>query len=95
MSVPLTTNPNFLNAQEPTLNLQAAMKNLHSNAVFYFLIPNTLDTLLIPSAPLEITSLVATWKSIEESQEVSALVSGKSFVTIPRFLIYLNEFFYT
>ena len=72
------------------MNLQAAMKNLHSNAVFYFLIPNTLDTLLIPSAPLEITSLVATWKSIEESQEVSALVSGMSFDTKARLNVCLT-----
>ncbi len=79
VSIPLATNPNFLNPQEQTLNLQAAMKNLHSNAVFYFLIPNTLDTVLLPSAPMEITSLVTAWKAIEDSLEVSQIVNGECF----------------
>ncbi len=77
MSVPLGTNPTFLNSQESTLNLQAAMKNMQTNAVFYFLIPNTFENLLLPAAPLDISALVATWKSIDESQEVSTLVNGE------------------
>ena len=76
VSIPLTYNPSFVNPQEATLNIQAAMKNLHTNAVFYFLIPNTFDNIIVPLAAMDINSLVAVWKSINDSLEVSALANG-------------------
>lgn len=76
-SVPLTTNPNSANIADTTLNLQAAIKNMHTNAVFYFLIPNTFDALLVSSSPPDITAFVASWKSIEDSLEVSMLINGE------------------
>lgn len=78
-SIPLTMNPSFLNPQEATLNIQAAMKNLQTNSVFYFLIPNTLETLLVPSAPLDFNSFASSWKGLDNSLEVSVILKGKIF----------------
>lgn len=75
-SIPLIINPSFHNPQDATLNLQAAMKNLQTNAVFYFLIPNVLQNLFVPSHPLDIANLVNTWKGYDDSLEVSVLANG-------------------
>ena len=90
-SVPLITNPNFYNPQDATLNLQAAMKNLQTNAVFYFLIPNNLQNLFVPSQPLDITNLVNTWKGYDDSLEVSVLANGM-FSLIIDFLLLIYVF---
>jgi hypothetical protein len=75
--LPLSVNPQFVNAQETSLSLQAAIKNLATNSVFYFAIPISLECLFAGGAGMELNSFVAAWKGIEESLEVSAVVNGK------------------
>ncbi len=76
-SVPLGINPSFLNPQDTNLQLQVAMKNIQANNVFYFVVPLNLATLLVPTPPLEINNLVATWKSLDDSLGVSMILNGK------------------
>ena len=67
------------------------MKNLQTNAVFYFLIPNNLQNLFVPSQPLDITNLVNTWKGYDDSLEVSVLANGM-FSLIIDFLLLIYVF---
>jgi hypothetical protein len=78
--LPLTVNPSQLNPTDTSLNLQAAIKNLATNAVFYFIVPIELEAIVVPSSPIDIQSFVNTWKSYDDSLEVSGLVNGKSII---------------
>jgi hypothetical protein len=75
--VPLIANPQFVNPQESTLSIQAAIKNLATNSVFYFTIPVALECLFAPGSSMDLNSFVAAWKGVDESQEASAVVNGK------------------
>lgn len=79
-SLPLMVNPAQVNPADSSLNLQVAMKNLSSNAVFYFGIPYTIDILFVEASIPDVQSYVQLWKGFDESLEVSALVNGKSCV---------------
>ncbi len=57
--------------------IQAAIKNLASNNVFYFNIPVSLEVVFAAGAAMEVGALAAAWKGIEESLEVSTLVNGE------------------
>lgn len=67
----------MVNPTEPSLLIQAAIKNMNTNAVFYFTIPVSLEAIMVPSAGMDVQALVAAWKSIDDSLEVSAVVNGK------------------
>jgi hypothetical protein len=56
--------------------IQAAIKNLATNAVFYFAIPVSMEAVFTAGGAMDVNSLAAAWKSIEESNEVSAVVNG-------------------
>ena len=75
-SLPLTVNPAQVNPADSSLNLQVAMKNLSTNAVFYFGIPYTIDILFVPAPIPDVQSYVQLWKGFDESLEVSVLVNG-------------------
>ncbi len=76
-SLALTHSPQMLNAQDVSLNVQAAVKNLASNTVFYFVIPISFDALLaLPSPPMDVQRLVAAWKSMDETSEAAVVVNG-------------------
>ena len=68
------------NPQDTSGAVQAAIKNLASSTVFYFVIPVNLEACLGSAPTMEVQALAAAWKGIEESQEVSALVNGKSAI---------------
>ncbi len=68
----------MVNAQDATLNVQAAIKNLASNTVFYFVIPVALDCLYVAAeAPMEVAKLVRDWKGMDESSEAAVVVNGQ------------------
>lgn len=75
MVVPLQTGPQY-QGPDFNLSLQAAIKNMTTNAVFYFTIPVSLEALFVPGAGMEVTALVAAWKGIEEALETSVVVNG-------------------
>lgn len=74
-SLLLTVSPQLLNAQDASANLQAAIKNLTTNSVFYFTVPIAVEALLVAGGGMDVNALVSTWKSIDDSLEVSAVVS--------------------
>ena len=73
----LVATPQMYNAQDTSGGIQAAIKNLASNNVFYFNIPISLEVVFAAGAVMEVQALVAAWKGIEDSMEVSTLVNGK------------------
>jgi AP-1 complex subunit beta-1 len=76
-SLVLTCSPQMLSTTEPSAVIQAAIKNITTSAVFYFAIPVTLEALFAPGgAPMPVQDLVQLWKSIDETQEASAVVNG-------------------
>ncbi len=84
----LACGPQFLNAAESSLTVQAAVKNLATNAVFYFSIPIALESLFVPVPPMDLAALVAAWKGVDEALEVSSIVNGTS--SLSRQVIYLT-----
>jgi hypothetical protein len=66
----------MVNSQDKTLNVQAAIKNLTSNSVCYFLIPISTDCLLLMNTPIEVSQLVAAWKGFDESHEATVVLNG-------------------
>jgi hypothetical protein len=88
----LAVTPQMVNPQDASLNLQAAIKNLATNAVLYFVIPVALDALFVHNpVVLDLPGLAAAWKSIEESQEVSVIVNGFFFYIFIYLKFYLNN----
>jgi hypothetical protein len=67
----------MVNPAESTLTVQAAVKNAANNTVFYFVIPVALEALMVPGVNMDVQALVAAWKSIDDSLEVSIVVNGK------------------
>jgi len=85
-SVPFVINlacsPQMLNPADPALKIQAAVKNNATNAVFYFTIPINMEYLMAPSPAMDVQALVAAWKSIDDSLEVSAVVNNLPTVDV-------------
>jgi AP-1 complex subunit beta-1 len=75
----LACTPQMLNPADPALKIQAAIKNTATNAVFYFTIPINMECLMGQTPPMDVQALVAAWKSIDDSLEVSAVVNSKPF----------------
>ena len=72
-SLPLILNPQMVNPQDATLNLQSAVKNVTTGAVFYFIIPVSLEV-LFKTVPVDVQSFAAAWKAFDESLEVSVVI---------------------
>lgn len=72
----LSCTPQMLNPADPALKIQAAVKNSVTNAVFYFNIPINMEYLMGQTPPMDVQALVAAWKSIDDSLEVSAVVNN-------------------
>lgn len=73
--LPLIVNPQAANPQDASLTLQTAMKNMVTGSVFYFMIPIPMNSMLDPSPQMELAALGSTWKSVDESLEVSVIVN--------------------
>ena len=66
-----------MNPQEFTLTIQAAIKNIATGSVFYFSIPVSLECLFVAGAGMDLASLAAGWKAIDDSLDASVVVNGK------------------
>lgn len=86
----MTVNSQLVNPQDTSLQLQAAMKNMSTNAVFYFVIP--LDvTILLSQGSTDVPSFASQWKSIDDSLDVSKVIKGTlKLFTLTDFVVYLN-----
>jgi len=78
----LACSPQMVNPSEASLKLQAAIKNPVTNAVFYFTIPINMECLMAQTPAMDINTLVAQWKSIDDSLEVSVVVNDLPTVDI-------------
>lgn len=74
-SLGLVATPQMHNPADVSGGIQAAIKNLASNNVFYFSIPVSLEVVFAAGAAMDVAALAAAWKGIEESLEVSTLVN--------------------
>lgn len=73
----LTPTPQMYNPNDASGSVQAAIKNLANNTVFYFVIPVNIEVCFASNAPaMEVQALATAWKG-SESTEVSTLVNGK------------------
>jgi hypothetical protein len=75
-TVQLTINPQHINPQDSTFQLQAAVKNMATNAVFYFVVPLDATVLLQKGNP-DVGAFANEWKALDESHEVSKLIKGE------------------
>jgi hypothetical protein len=81
-SLVLVATPQMYNPADTSGGIQAAIKNMTSNTVFYFSIPISLEVVFAPGATMDLQALVTAWKAVEESLEVSALVNDLPTVDI-------------
>jgi AP-1 complex subunit beta-1 len=72
--VPLQINPQMANPADGTGQIQAAVKNLSTNAVFYFTFAVEFDALSVAAAAPDVTTFAAQWKAADESQEASVVI---------------------
>mmetsp|Transcript_2637 Transcript_2637/g.3600 ORF Transcript_2637/g.3600 Transcript_2637/m.3600 type:complete len:910 (+) Transcript_2637:40-2769(+) len=80
-SLPLTLAPQMVNPQDTSLNIQSAVKNVATNAVFYFIIPVAMEV-LFKATPMDVQSFAAAWKAFDESAEVAVVVPDLPTVDI-------------
>lgn len=75
-SVPLTFSPQMMSSSEPSPTFQVAIKNMTTNAVFYFNVPVSLEMFFVSGGvPMHVQDLVQSWKTMDESNEVSMIVN--------------------
>jgi len=73
-SVPLNVTPQMLAQGEPNQNLQVAIKNMHTQAVFYFQMAYNLFSLFKPST-IDTESFKQKWSAIEAGRTAACTVS--------------------
>lgn len=73
--VPMSVTPGMVAPGEPNNNLQVAVKNMHSNSVFYFQMTYQLFVLFKPS-PLNPDSFKAKWQATDKATEASVTSQG-------------------
>ena len=78
----LTCTPQMLNLDNPSLVLQVAVKNMATNAVLYFAAPVDMSILFKPTQAMEVQALVAAWKGIDDSLEVSVVINDLPTVNV-------------
>lgn len=71
----VSCTPAMLNPADVSLNLQVAVKNTATNAVFYFAIPVSMEALFTPNATMEVAALGNAWKSLDDANAASQVVS--------------------
>lgn len=82
------------NPQDTTLQVQAAIKNLANNTVFYFVIPIDFEVLLQQSPAPDVNSFAGQWKSLDENSEASVVIKGEysiAFKFDPTFLFTISN----
>jgi AP-1 complex subunit beta-1 len=73
--VPMTVTPGMVAPGEPNTNLQIAIKNMHSNSVFYCQMQYPLFALFKPS-PLDPAAFKAKWQGSDKATEATATCQG-------------------
>jgi AP-1 complex subunit beta-1 len=72
--VPLQINPQLINSADASGQIQAAVKNLANNTVFYFAFTVDFEALVAAVAAPDVTTFAGQWKSADESQEASVVI---------------------
>mmetsp|Transcript_9414 Transcript_9414/g.27659 ORF Transcript_9414/g.27659 Transcript_9414/m.27659 type:complete len:889 (-) Transcript_9414:293-2959(-) len=75
--LPITCAPQMVRRATPTLDIQAALKNMASNAVVYFTLKLDLSAIFAPR-PMDRDTFIATWKKIPDTAETSAMVDTQA-----------------
>ncbi len=68
----------MINPADTSLQLQAAVKNVTANVVFYFVIPFDFDAVLTSNS-IDVNGFASAWKSLDESNEASVVIKGMPF----------------
>eukprot|EP01084_Bolivina_argentea_P228949 386552_1 len=71
----MSVTPGMVSGGDPNANLQVAIKNMHSNSVFYFQMSYPLFV-LFKASPLNPDSFKAKWQSTDKSTEASVTAQG-------------------
>ena len=74
VSLPMAVNQQMVNPTDTTLNLQAAIKNLASGNVFYFVIPVSLEATFVGGG-CELGAFASMWKGIDDSQQAEIVLN--------------------
>ncbi|KAJ8611669.1 hypothetical protein CTAYLR_007894 [Chrysophaeum taylorii] len=79
-TVPVVCAPQMVNHQAfdpnaPQLQIQIAMKNNDTGAVFYYAVPLPFDVLWSPDGAVERSTFIETWKSIDDALETFGTVN--------------------
>jgi len=74
VDIPLITNPQLVNPLDQAIQIQAAVKNIVTNAVFYFVIPLDFQALLAQDCSIDVSGFATQWKASDESTEASMIV---------------------
>ena len=78
----LACSPQMVNPENPSLNLQVAIKNTATNTVFYFTAPIAMEALMASTPAMDTQALAGAWKSLDDSMEVSVVVNGTCSLVI-------------
>lgn len=86
----MITNTQLVNPQDQVIQIQAAVKNIATNAVFYFVIPLDFQALLAADSAIDVSGFASQWKAADESLEASMIVKGtfNSVLDIASLLFY-------
>jgi hypothetical protein len=74
----------MINPQDSTLIVQAAIKNMVTNGVFYFGIPVAMECLFAAKPAMDVTALVTAWKEIDVAQEASVVINDLPTIDIEK-----------
>lgn len=81
-TLPLTAGAQFVNPQEFTLTIQAAIKNIATGSVFYFSVPVSLECLFVAGADMDLAAFATGWKGIDDSLDASVVVNDLPSVDV-------------
>lgn len=73
-SLALTVNPAMVNPADTAMTLQAAIKNMATNSVFYFVVPVELDAVFSAGSAMDVTAFASAWKSMDEAAEAAVVI---------------------
>lgn len=67
----------MVNPQDTTLSVQAAIKNIATNTVFYFVIPVEMEAIFSSGTTMDVGSFATAWKNMDESHEATVVIKGR------------------
>mmetsp|Transcript_4652 Transcript_4652/g.6090 ORF Transcript_4652/g.6090 Transcript_4652/m.6090 type:complete len:923 (-) Transcript_4652:252-3020(-) len=81
-SLPMVCTPQMVGQGPPSLEIQAAIKNMSSGSVFYFRMNINFEAILSPDGQLDRQSFINAWKSIDDSRETYCTVTDMPTVNV-------------